>query len=96
MALASDDVDTSWPRRHRPAGRAAADDETETWTSLVEKHGSLAATASCLDLALDNRRRQADCRVRPRACGKLLVVVMVVLTWRKGQYCPNNCVNKVG
>ena len=54
------EVDPAWPRRHRPAGRAAADDETETWTGLVEKHGALAATASCLDLALDNRRRQAD------------------------------------
>ena len=53
-------VDPAWPRCHRPAGCATADDETETRTGLVEKHGALAATASCLDLALNNCGRQAD------------------------------------
>ena len=59
MALAVE-VDPAWPRRHRPAGRPTADDEPEPWASLVEKHGSLAATASCLDLALNDCRRKAN------------------------------------
>ena len=59
-------VDPAWPRCHSPTSCPTADDETETRTGLVEQHRAPAATASRLDLTLDNRRRQTDL-TRPAA-----------------------------